>query len=95
MKRAVVTMGLALLLLVPSATVFAANENASCPGLGISDHARAGEMPEELQAAKELLSANDVNLGEFMREFAQQHAETHVPGCENAAEDIIGDLVGG
>lgn len=93
--RFVVIAVIATALALPLAPALAADEHASCTGLGLSDHARAGEMPGVIQEVKGVLSELDVNAGAFVSRFSQVHAGTHDPGCETAAESIIGDLAGG
>jgi len=97
-KRTRLTLGLALtaaLALGTGGTALAehAADTASCPGLGISDHAMWGEMPETIKGLKAVVAAADENLGAFMSRFAKAHAGTHIPGCEAAAGEIIGALL--
>ena len=68
-----------------------ADSHATCTGLGISDHASAGEMPGVIQEVQGVLGSADVNLGAFVGRFSKVHAGTHDPGCEDAAETILGD----
>ena len=93
MKRWLLAAVLAATLSIPSGFASAADDDASCVGLGLSDHAQWGEMPEVIQELKGLLDSFGIHPGAFVSLFAQRHEETHDPGCEEAAEEIITGLL--
>ncbi|MBI4301677.1 MAG: hypothetical protein HY664_03640 [Chloroflexi bacterium] len=93
MRRLLIVSILVLSMVLPGGAALAESP-ASCVGLGISDHAQWGEMPETVMEVKSFLEPFGLNLGAFVSRFAQRHEGTHVPGCEQAAEDIIGELIG-
>ncbi|MCO4253808.1 hypothetical protein [Pseudarthrobacter cellobiosi] len=70
-----------------------ADPHAACTGLGISDHAVAdgpGAVPaiiNEIKGAAAFFGFD--NAGQIVSRFSQVHAGTHVPGCEEAIEDIL------
>ena len=70
-----------------------ANHNASCVGLGISDHAVSDgpgaiqEIVVEVKGAAEFFGF--ANAGQVLRRFAKEHAGTHDPGCEEAIGEIL------
>ena len=75
------------------ATADIANSHAACTGLGISDHAAndgPGAVPaivDEIKAAADYYGFD--NSGQVVSRFAQVHAGTHVPGCEDAIGEIL------
>lgn len=93
MKRWLLVASLCAALLTPGGFASAADDDASCVGLGLSDHAQWGEMPEVIQELKGLLDSFGIHPGAFVSLFAQRHEETHIPGCEVAAEEIIAGLL--
>jgi hypothetical protein len=94
---AVVTAGAIFALASPAAAErpesHTGNPKASCAGLGLSEHAvndGAGAIAaaiEEVQAAADEFGFD--NAGQIVSEFAQVHAGTHVPGCEDAFYAIL------
>lgn len=70
-----------------------ANEHAACTGLGISDHAVADGPGAVSGIIKEIKGAAAFygfdNVGQVVSRFAQVHAGTHVPGCEEAIGEIL------
>lgn len=86
-KQMVLGTALALSMALSSSPALAkevANSKASCIGIGISDHATAGEMPETIMHIKEIASAMGFpNLGGAVSTFAKVHAGSHA-ACEAA-----------
>lgn len=78
-------------LVLPGGRALAAGEQASCAGLAISDHARAGEMPLVGQEIKGILEAHGLHLGDFMKGVGGAHEGSHAQ-CEVAALQILLDL---
>jgi hypothetical protein len=75
------TGGLAVTSVVPAV---AANEHASCTGLGASTDARAGEFPEAVFNIKEEAeSVFGLTFGELVSGFSQLH-EGSPEACEAA-----------
>lgn len=70
-----------------------ADEHAACTGLGISDHAVAdgpGAVPDIINDLKWAAAVSGFNnVGQVVSRFAQVHAGTHVPGCEDAIGEIL------
>jgi len=70
-----------------------ADEHAACTGLGISDHAVADGPGAVAGIITEIKGAATVygfdNMGQVVSKFSKVHAGTHVPGCEEAIEDIL------
>lgn len=69
------------------------NPKASCAGLALSEHAvndGPGTIPaliDEVNGAATAFGFD--NAGQVISRFAQVHAGTHVPGCEDAFFDIL------
>ncbi|WPU10472.1 hypothetical protein [Pseudarthrobacter oxydans] len=70
-----------------------ANAHAACTGLGISDHAVTDGPGAVSAIVNEIKDAADAfgfdNSGQVVSRFAQVHAGTHVPGCEDAIWEIL------
>jgi hypothetical protein len=71
-----------------------ANPRSSCAGLAISDHAVhdgpgavAAIINDEVKPAAEAFGFT--NSGQVVSGFAQVHAGTHVPGCEDAFFEVL------
>jgi len=88
----IATVGLTFGLSSPAAADIA-NANASCPGLGISDHAvndgpgAISAIVVEIKAAAEFFEF--ANAGQVVSRFAKEHPGTHDPGCEDAVAAIL------
>jgi hypothetical protein len=85
MKRSLLAFALAGGLAVTGALpAAAANEHASCTGLGASTDARAGEFPEAVFNIKEEVeSVFGLTFGELVSGFSQLH-EGSTEACEDA-----------
>ena len=62
----------------------AANGNASCLGLSLSDHGPAGEMPEQVADTKMHGDEIGTSFGTLVSGFAHLHLGSHA-ACEGAA----------
>ncbi len=62
-------------------TANAANERASCVGIAISEHAPAGEMPEQVTETKAFAEEAGTSFGTLVSGFARQHLGSHA-ACE-------------
>ena len=58
-------------------SALAADEQASCVGIVISEHARWGDQPGVVQGAKNYAQANGANLGSLLRGVARAHEGSH------------------
>ncbi|MBT2530945.1 hypothetical protein J7E83_02160 [Arthrobacter sp. ISL-48] len=97
-KRTSATVAAAVLVVLYAGAVPAsadvANHHAACTGLGISDHAAVldgpGAVPDIINELKDAAAFFGFdNSGQVVSRFAKVHAGTHMPGCEDAIEEIF------
>jgi len=95
LRLAPVVTGAALIVVFGAVPAQAdvADEHASCAGLALSDHAvhdgpgAIAAIVDEVRGATTVLGFD--NTGQVMSRFAQVHAGTHAPGCEDAFLAIL------
>jgi hypothetical protein len=94
LKPILIAASLTLVLAV-FASPASAEDYPSCAGTSVPDHA----TNHDTQAVQNTFSpytdpSGGLPFGAFVSAWTQVHADSHHPGCSDAAEDVIFELTG-